>query len=201
MNLHADIPVHWASNFIIADGDYLDQVAFSLTVNFERMIGRRIHKADMAQWAVCAALDGGLKEGKNETQVVLIHDKANTQMENFVPSVYDSELNNQAFNDPRFGEFGFSSYVVEPLTSKAEMIVETLEAVIAQKEMKRIIVVPNAEEGTAYDELRSHLRKVDDEEKHVTVLTMVPREGGNFRQEMLGYSLMSALGIKSDELK
>ena len=27
----------------------------------------------MAQWAVCIALDGGLREGEHETQVVLIH--------------------------------------------------------------------------------------------------------------------------------
>ena len=29
---------------------------------------------------------------------------------------------------------------------------------------------------------------------------MQPLEGGNFKQEILGYSLMNALGIKGDEL-
>jgi hypothetical protein len=29
---------------------------------------------------------------------------------------------------------------------------------------------------------------------------MQPMPGGNFRQEILGYSLMAALGIKSDEI-
>ncbi len=36
----------WAQNVIIADVDYIDKVAFNLTVNFERMIGRRIPPAD-----------------------------------------------------------------------------------------------------------------------------------------------------------
>ena len=51
----------WCENVIIADGDYIDKVAFHLIVNFERMIGRRIPQADMARWIDCVALDGGLK--------------------------------------------------------------------------------------------------------------------------------------------
>lgn len=201
MNSPFSIPVKWAANVIIADADYLDRVAFSLTVNFERMLGRRIPKADMAQWAVCAALDGGLREGDNEVQVVLVHDKTATRMENFSPSEFGAELNDKAFRDARLGEFSFSSYAVEQLTTKDQMMVEVLEAVLAQKEVRRIVAVPNAEEGDAYDKMRSLLRRVNDEERHVTMLTMVPREGGNFHQEMLGYSIMNALGIKSDELK
>ena len=49
----------WSENVILVDADYVDKVAFNLTVNFERMIGRRIPKADMAKWIVCVALDGG----------------------------------------------------------------------------------------------------------------------------------------------
>ena len=54
--------IKWSENVIIADADYIDRVAFDLIVNFERMINRRIQPADMAQWAVCIALDGGLRE-------------------------------------------------------------------------------------------------------------------------------------------
>ena len=42
--------IKWSENVIIADADYIDRVAFDLTVNFERMINRRIQPADMAQW-------------------------------------------------------------------------------------------------------------------------------------------------------
>ena len=65
----------WSENVIIVDADYVDRVAFDLTVNFERMLGRRVPKADMARWVECVALDGGLREGDHETQVVLIHGK------------------------------------------------------------------------------------------------------------------------------
>ena len=58
--------IKWSENVIIADADYIDKVAFDLTVNFERMINRRIQPADMAQWAVCIALDGGLERGSTK---------------------------------------------------------------------------------------------------------------------------------------
>ena len=64
-------------------------------------------------------------------------------------------------------------------------------------EVKRLIVVPNAEH--IYNKVREGLRHADDE-KRITVLAMQPMEGGNFRQEILGYSLMAALGIRSEEL-
>ena len=41
--------VKWSENVIIADADYVGNVAFDLIVNFERMIGRRIPPADLSQ--------------------------------------------------------------------------------------------------------------------------------------------------------
>ena len=57
----------WKENVILVDADYIDRVTFDLIVNFERMIGRQIPKADMAKWIDCIALDGGMREGKHET--------------------------------------------------------------------------------------------------------------------------------------
>ena len=45
------------------------------------------------------------------------------------------------------------------------------------------------------------LNRVDDDEKRITVFAMEPKPGGNFRQEILGYSLMAALGISADEIQ
>jgi hypothetical protein len=60
--------------------------------------------------------------------------------------------------------------------------------------------IPNAEDPNIYNNVREALRQVNDEEKHITVFSMQPMTGGNFRQEILGYSLMAALGIHSEEL-
>ena len=194
--------IKWSENVIIADADYIDQVAFDLTVNFERMINRRIQPADMAQWAVCIALDGGLREGEHETQVVLIHDKKSIAMKNFRPSNYETDLNAKAFKDDKLGEFIFSSYPTEEkMAGKDEFLVEVARTVCNAKEVKRVMVIPNSEDGDAYDQLRDMLRKVDDDDKRITLFAMQPMPGGNFRQEILGYSLMNALGISAKEIK
>ena len=194
--------IKWSENVIIADADYIDRVAFDLTVNFERMINRRIQPADMAQWAICIALDGGLREGEHETQVVLIHDKKAIAMKNFRPSNYETDLNARAFKEARLGEFIFSSYPTEEkMVGKDEFLVEVARTVCNAKEVKRVMVIPNSEDGDAYDQLRDMLRKVDDDDKRITLFAMQPMPGGNFRQEILGYSLMNALGISAKEIK
>ena len=189
--------VRWSENVIVVDADYVDSVAFNLIVNFERMIGRRIPPADMSRWVECVALDGGLRQGDHETQVVLLHDKGKRAMENFTPADYSTQLDGKAFKG-NLGEFVFGAYPVESLVSKEEFLVDVVSLVCNQKEVKRVMVVPAVDK--CYDMLRHALRHVDDD-KRVTLFAMQPLTGGNFRQEILGYSLMSALGIKADEIK
>lgn len=188
----------WCENVILVDADYVDRVAFDLTVNFERMIGRRIPKADMARWIDCVALDGGLREGNHETQVVFIHAQNRTQMDNFIPGSYADELDGKAFKDT-FGEFQLSALPVEDtMTTASDLFVESLRVICNSKDVKRVMVIPDAD--NIYDRVRETLRR-GDEEKRVTVFAMQPMAGGNFRQEILGYSLMQALGIRADEIR
>ena len=190
----------WSENVILVDADYVDKVAFNLIVNFERMIGRRIPQADMARWLECIALDGGLRNGSHETQVVFIHQKAKTEMENFVPGHYANDLTGKAFQG-ELGEFILNAYTIEDIADSEQLLIEALNLICQQKEVKRMMVVPNAEDSTIYNKVRETLRQVSDEEKRITVFAMQPMTGGNFRQEMLGYSLMAALGIHGDEIK
>ena len=191
--------VRWSENVILADADYIDKVAFNLIVNFERMLGRRIPQADMARWIDCVALDGGIRKGEHETLVVLIHQKGKQGLENFVPGNYE-ELNGKAFKD-HLGEFAINAYPIEQLTGGEEFFKEVLELVTAQKEVKRVMVIPNLEDETIYNKVREALKRVNDEEKRITLFAMQPLASGNYRQEILGYSLMAALGIRSEEIK
>ena len=199
MNNDTLTKANWSENVVIVDADYVDRVAFDLIVNFERMIGRRIPKADLAKWIDCVALDGGLREGEHDTQVVLIHDKKQAALDNFVPASYDDELNGKAFK-AHLGEFTVSSFPVEDITTATDFFLDTVAMVCAQKEVKRVMIIPDAENRALYADLRHTLQRVDDE-KRITVFAMQPMEGGNFRQEILGYSLMNALGIRAEELK
>ncbi len=183
---------------IIIDGDYVDSVAFNLIVNFERMIGRHIPEADLAHWLDCIALDGGVK-GESETSAIFIHNKDKAGMKNFRPSVYEDDINGKAFRD-NLGEFTMSSFPVEKVVSKDDFIIDIVKTASNHKDVKRVMIIADCDDGTMVDYLRHALKDADDE-KRITVFTMQPFAGGNFRQEILGYSLMSALGIKSEEIK
>ncbi len=192
----------WSDIVILVDADYVDKVAFDLIVNFERMIGRQIPKADMARWMECVALDGGVRSHSPRTshlsplpsiQVVLLH--RSEKMENFMPGSF-AELDGKAFSS-ELGEFLISCVPVEDLVTMDDLFVDSMQFISNAAEVKRLIVVPNAEH--IYNKVREGLRHADDE-KHITVLTMQPMQGGNFKQEILGYSLMAALGIRSEEL-
>ena len=184
-------------NVILADADYIDKVAFDLSVNFERMLGRRIPPADMARWIDCIALDGGIREGDNEVQVILVHDGTTSTLDNFSPSSLTDDLDGKAFKD-HLGEFCISAIAVEQeMVDKEHLFCDSLMHVCSQPEVKRVMVIPNAE--TYYDGVRRTLKDIDDE-KRVTVFAMQPMPGGNFRQEILGYSLLNALGIRAEEI-
>ena len=190
---------NWSKNVIVVDADYVDNVAFNLIVNFERIIGRRIPQADLARWLDCIALDGGVRNGENSLQVVMVHSKTKTQMENFTPANFADELNGKAFKD-NLGEFAIGTYAVEDLVNATDFFLDVVQTICAQPEVKRVMVVPNAENAELYEALRRQMHRLDDDSKRVTVFSMQPLPGGNFRQEILGYSLMNALGIRSDEI-
>ncbi|MBQ9187413.1 MAG: hypothetical protein IJ144_06300 [Prevotella sp.] len=183
----------WTHHVILVDADYVDKVAFNLIVNFERMLGRRIPQADMARWLECVALDGGMRASQDSTQVILLHKKE--QMDNFMPGAF-ADLDGKAFTG-RLGEFLISCVQVEDMVTMDDLFIDSLQVVSNAAEVKRLVVVPDAEH--IYNKVREGLRHCDPD-KHVTVLAMQPMEGGSFQQDILGYSLMAALGISSDEL-
>ena len=191
----------WSEIVILVDAEYVDKVAFDLTVNFERMLGRRIPQADMAQWLECIALDGGMRPQASESQtqtsiqVVLIHDKKRQQMDNFQPGCF-ADLDGRAFSGP-LGEFLISCVQVEEMVTKDDLYIDSLKIIANAAEVKRLMVVSDSDH--IYNKVREALRQADPD-KHITVFAMQPMPNGNFRQEILGYSLMAALGIRSEEI-
>ena len=126
-------------NVIIADANFVDRVAFDLIVNFERMLERRIPQADMAHWAECVALDGGLRNGEHQTVVILTHDKSQTEMKNFAPGRFE-DLNGMAFKG-NLGEFSFSTPNGEGFVDKDELFLDTLQTVLQQESVKRVSIM------------------------------------------------------------
>ena len=191
----------WKETVVLVDAEYVDRVAFALTVNFERMLGRRIPQADTARWLECVALDGGLRPQPTDVslqtaiQVVLIYGREQQKMANFQPGDFDA-LDGKAFGSG-LGEFLLSCVKVEEMVSKEDLYMDSLRVLANAKEVKRLLVVADMEQaaGRVKDALRGA-----DPEKHITLLTMDPTAAGGFRQELLGYSLMAALGIRGEEI-
>ncbi|NPD80920.1 hypothetical protein HPS57_02875 [Prevotella sp. PINT] len=206
------------TSVIIADAEYIDSVAFNLIVNFERMIGRHIPQADMAQWVECIAMDGGVRRTKEsgeehankelpECSVILVHDKKNDEMNNFNPGKFTTELNGQAFKGD-LGEFAFNAVCAEEgmeTMSKYDILTDILAAMVDEPQVKNVMVIPDLDsnDNGVMERLLPVLRHIDREcpEKRVTLFAMQPLSGVPCRTEILGYSLMAALGIRADEIK
>lgn len=212
--------IAWGENVIIADADYIDSVAFNLTVNFERMIGRHIPLADMAQWVECIAMDGGCRriadpkeQKKTVTHVILVHSKEADEMHNFNPGTFDHTassgniLNGQAFTGD-MGEFIFHTVAADESSdsmTKLDIIADVLSAMADIEQVKRIMLIPDLDDSNspAFSILTPVLRFLDREcqDKRITTFAMQPLTGMPSRTEILGYSLMAALGIRAEEIK
>ena len=116
-------------------------------------------------------------------------------MDNFNPGNLKAELEGQAFRD-NLGEFVINTFSEESMANRGNLMADMLRFSLSADEVKRIILVPDEE----YLDMLRHVLRHSNTEKQVTILTMQPIAGGNFRQEILGYSLMNALGIKGEEL-
>lgn len=198
---------------VLVDGDYVDDVAFDLTVNFERMLMRRIPPVDMARWLVCVALDGGVgecpaeSEAKQEVQVIFLHDQDKRKLDQFSPANWAEDIDGKAFRDERLGEFLMSAVRKETLAGD-KFFVECAEVLLGSQEVQTVVLVPDMGKYGAElkDLLAKESRKATDvssssSRKDITLLAMQPEAGRGFQSEILGYSLMHAMGIRGEELR
>ena len=198
---------NFAENVILVDGDYIDKVAFNLIVNFERMLERRIPQADLAHWLDCVALDGGMRPGSSDSKdgdseavsVVFLHTK--DKLQNFSPSHYEQDINEKAFRDD-IAEFQMTAYKKEDIISMEDLFAQTIDVLKKEKNIKRLMVIPDAETyiNKVKRSLAANPESADGTAPAAVTLFAMEPIAAPFRQEILGYSLMSALGIRSEEL-
>ena len=196
---------------LLVDADYVERVAFDLIVNFERMLGRRIPPAPLGDWLDYVALDGGLQPGDNEIRVYLVHRPEQERLQHFTPAHFANELNGKAFTD-RLGEFAMTALAVEPVVDHDDLLVEVFEQMLKEPDAERVMLVADLDGFTPEStRLASRIKTlcaqppkrddgVDPGRKEITLFTMQPTAGRGFAQELLGYSLVAALGITAEEV-
>lgn len=187
----------FAEKVILIDASYINKVTGDLSQHFGQMIGRELPKADLPIFLECVAMDAAIQPGENVLQVLLVYDKEHTQMDAFNPGDLKKELNDVAFKS-QLGEFQLNTFEPSDMADREAFFLEAVKLVADAKEVKHLVVVPSETEYG--DKLPEILEKVDGKES-IHVLGMNPLAPSKaFRWEMMGYAVLQALGIRSDEI-
>ena len=187
----------FAEKVILIDASYINKVTGDLSQHFGQMIGRELPKADLPIFLACVAMDAAIQPGENVLQVLLVYDKELTKMDAFNPGDLKKELNDVAFKS-QLGEFQLNTFEPSDMADREAFFLEAVKLVADAKEVKHLVIVPSETEYG--DKIPEILEKVDGKES-IHVLGMNPLAPSKaFSWEMMGYAVLQALGIRSDEI-
>ena len=187
----------FAEKVILIDAAYINKVTKDLSLHFGQLIGRELPKADLPIFLECVAMDAAIQPGENVLQVLFVYDKNQTRIDAFNPSDLKKELNDVAFKS-QLGEFQLNTFEPSDMADKEAFFLESVRLVADAKEVKHLVVVPDEMEYG--DKLPEIFDKVDGKES-IHVLGMNPLASSDkYHWEMMGYAVLQALGIRSDEI-
>jgi hypothetical protein len=187
----------FAEKVILIDAAYINKVTKDLSLHFGQLIGRELPKADLPIFLECVAMDAAIQPGENVLQVLFVYDKNQTRIDAFNPSDLKKELNDVAFKS-QLGEFQLNTFEPSDMADKEAFFLESVRLVADAKEVKHLLVVPDEMEYG--DKLPEIFDKVDGKES-IHVLGMnPPAPSDKYHWEMMGYAVLQALGIRSDEI-
>ena len=187
----------FAEKVILIDAAYINKVTKDLSLHFGQLIGRELPKADLPIFLECVAMDAAIQPGENVLQVLFVYDKNQTKIDAFNPSDLKKELNDVAFKS-QLGEFQLNTFEPSDMADKETFFLESVRLVADAKEVKHLVVVPDEMEYG--DKLSEIFNKVDGKES-IHVLGMnPPASSDKYHWEMMGYAVLQALGIRSDEI-
>ena len=187
----------FAEKVILIDAAYINKVTKDLSQHFGQVIGRELPKADLPIFLECVAMDAAIQPGDNVLQVLFVYDKNESKMDAFNPGDLKKELNDVAFKS-QLGEFQLNTFEPSDMANKEAFFLESVRLIADAKEVKHLVVVPS--ESEYGDKLPEIFEKVDGKES-IHVLGMnPPAPSDKYQWEMLGYAVLQALGIRSDEI-
>ena len=187
----------FAEKVILIDAAYINKVTKDLSQHFGQVIGRELPKADLPIFLECVAMDAAIQPGDNVLQVLFVYDKNESKMDAFNPGDLKKELNDVAFKS-QLGEFQLNTFEPSDMADKEAFFLESVRLIADAKEVKHLVVVPS--ESEYGDKLPEIFEMVDGKES-IHVLGMnPPSPSDKYQWEMLGYAVLQALGIRSDEI-
>lgn len=188
----------FAPTVVLIDAVGLNRTGTDIARHFTPVVGRELPKADLAILLECMALDIGLQPDAHQVQVLFVFDGNEPRMDFCMPSHLENELNNVGFKSG-LGEFSLYAFQPSGMATREELFTETLLLLGESKDVRRILLVPDTETyGNDWWKVANGLK----EKESVTLFGMnPPQEETAFRFEMLGFSILQALGIRADEIR
>lgn len=194
--------IKFLKKVLLVDVAFLNDMVYNVTEFLSERLGRELPKLDLPGWLSYLALDAGLREGDNEIQVLLIHNGTAHQLKCCEPSDLES-LHGMACRTP-LGEFVFSVVSSSGMVSDEELFVDLMSLALDSADVERLMLVPfQATYGEKVEEkLRQFFRdrKSEEQGKAVYFTMQEPLQPILCQWDFVNFSLMHALGIKSDEL-
>lgn len=187
----------FAEKVILIDALYINKVTNDLRQHFSQVIGRELPKADLPIFLECVAMDAAVQPGEHVLQVLFVYDKNQSKMDAFTTGDLKKELNDVAFKS-QLGEFQLNTFEPSDMVDREAFFLEAVKLVADAKEVKHLVVIPSETEYG--DKLPEIFEKVDGKDS-IHVLGMNPPSSSDkFHWEMMGYAVLQALGVRSDEL-
>ena len=189
--------IKFAEKVVLIDAAYINKVTGDLSRHFSQVIGRELPKADLPVFLECVAMDAAVQPGEQVLQVLFVYDKELKKMDAFQPGDLKKELNDVAFKS-QLGEFQLNAFEPSDMADREAFFLEAVKLVADAKEVKHLVIIPSETEYA--DKLPEILEKVDGKDSiHVLGMNPLP-ESKAYQWQMMGYAVLQALGIRSDEL-
>lgn len=200
-----DNKIKLSETVMVIDVAYLNFVINDLKNYFERKLERSLQKIDLALFAMYLAMDAGIEEGENDVQILLLYDKESEELHHCMPCDVKQELDGVAFRGS-LGEFSFMAVPSEGFVSRGELFLDLLRIILNSADVEKMVVVSfNEEYGEDVENiLKEYIDRMterNESEKDIIQFRMEePVSPVGYLWKMLGYPLMTALGIKGEEL-
>ena len=183
---------------ILIDANYLEQTGNSLREYFSHIVKRTLPQADLPALVEGVTLDAGIRPGDHHIQVIFIHPNTMKAFTFCEPKDFDEELHHVAFKS-NLGEFSFSSFSTESLTSLESMYADIAQTLSVSQGTQYVIIVGNME--LYGDDTTKALQ--DAEDRKIYYFSVDPHEASRYPFNFcnLGFSLLHALGVRPEELE
>lgn len=183
---------------ILIDAAYLDEVGHSMNGYFSYIVKRKLPKADLPALVEGLALDAGIRPGDNHIQIILVYPKGMKTFSFCEPSDLNEELHCVAFRS-NLGEFSFASYSTENLTTREELYSDFIQTLSVSQNTQKVMIVGDME--LYGEDAVKALEQAKNREVYYFSVDMQKAANYSFKYCNLGFALLHAMGVRSEELE